>query len=107
MPRTGPRRHLRAVRLKLQVPYAAPDFLSSVVALAKFVRLSLQKAAYVALGGTAMQEIRVRSSRDDKVERGGTPWHEWTWMGRFEKANLDKTDSQPSPSTSSGQALRD
>jgi hypothetical protein len=43
-----------------------------------------------------MQEIQVRSSRDDKVERGGTPWHEWRWMDRFEKANLDKTDSQPS-----------
>jgi len=50
----GPRRHLRAVRLKLQVPSAAPDFLASVVALANFVRLSLQKAAYVALGGTTM-----------------------------------------------------
>jgi hypothetical protein len=28
-------------------------------------------------------------------------------MDRFEKANLDKSDSQPSPSTGSGQALRD
>jgi hypothetical protein len=28
-------------------------------------------------------------------------------MDRVEKANLDKTDSQPSPSASSGQALRD
>jgi hypothetical protein len=49
----------------------------------------------------------LRSSRDDKVEVGGPPWHEWRWMDRFEKANLDNSDSQPSPSTSSGQALRD
>ena len=35
------------------LPYATPDFLSSLVALANFVRLS-EKAAYVALGGTAM-----------------------------------------------------
>jgi hypothetical protein len=35
-----------------------------------------------------MEEIRVRSSRDDKVEGGGTPWHKWRWMDRFEKAPL-------------------
>jgi hypothetical protein len=66
-------------------------------ALANFVRLSLRKAAYVALGGTAMQEIRVRCGptarrgrRDDKVEGGGTPWHEWRRMDRFEKATPDR-----------------
>jgi hypothetical protein len=47
--------------------------LSSLAALANFARLSLRKAAYVALGGTAMQEIRVRCGRDDKVEGSGTP----------------------------------
>src|SRR6202050_3981876 len=47
-------------------------------------------------------------ARDDKVEGRGPPWHEWRWLDRVEKkANLDKSDSQPSPSTSSGQALRD
>ena len=36
-------------------------------------------------------------ARDDKVEGGGPPWHEWRWMDRVEKkANLDKSDSQPS-----------
>jgi hypothetical protein len=49
-----------------------------------------QKAAYVALGGTAMQEIRVRCGGDDKVEGGGTPFHEWRWMDRLEKATPDR-----------------
>ena len=31
--------------------YATPDFLSSLVALANFMRLSLRKAAYVAVVG--------------------------------------------------------
>jgi hypothetical protein len=39
-----------------------------------------------------MQESRVRSSRDDKVEGVGTPEHEWMWMDRFKKANLGKSD---------------
>jgi hypothetical protein len=63
---------LRAVRVKLQVP----------------------PLRYL---GFPVQEIRVRSGRDDKVEGGGPPWHEWRWMDRVEKANL--TDSQPCPDT--------
>jgi hypothetical protein len=42
-------------------PSAAPDFLSDLVALANFMRLSLMKGAHVALSGAAWQEIRVRS----------------------------------------------
>jgi hypothetical protein len=38
---------------------ASPDFLSGLVALANFMRLSLRKAAYVVLDGAAMQEIRL------------------------------------------------
>jgi hypothetical protein len=38
------------------------------MALANFMRLSLRKAAYVALSGAAKQEIRVRFGRDDKGE---------------------------------------
>jgi hypothetical protein len=45
--------------------FAAPDFLLNLVALAKFLRLSLRKAAYVAFFGFARQEIRVRFGRDD------------------------------------------
>ena len=31
-------------------------------------------------------------ARDDKVEGGGPPWHEWRWMDRVgKKANLDKS----------------
>jgi hypothetical protein len=46
--------------------YAPSDFLLSLVALAIFMRLSLTKAADVAISSVAWQEIRVRSGRDDK-----------------------------------------
>jgi len=45
--------------------YATPDFLLSLVASASFMRLSLLKAAHVAVGEIRVQEIRVRSGRDD------------------------------------------
>ena len=45
--------------------YATPDFLLNLVALAIFMRLSLKKAAHVAVPSVAWQEIRVRSGRDD------------------------------------------
>jgi hypothetical protein len=38
-----------------------PDFLLNLVALADFMRLSLQKGAHAALSCAAWQEIRVRS----------------------------------------------
>jgi hypothetical protein len=44
-----------------QVPRLPPDFLLVLVALASSMRLSLMKAAHVALSGVARQEIRVRS----------------------------------------------
>src|ERR1700761_7224980 len=44
---------------------APPDFLWRVVALINTVRLSLRRAAYVAIASSAKQEIRVRSGRDD------------------------------------------
>jgi hypothetical protein len=37
---------------------ASPDFLSRLVALANFMRLSLRKAAHAAISGAAWQEIR-------------------------------------------------
>jgi hypothetical protein len=56
---------------------ATPDFLSRLVALADFMRLSLRKAARVGLVKAGKQKIRVRSGptasrgrRDDKVEGG-------------------------------------
>jgi hypothetical protein len=45
---------------------ATPDFLLILVALANFMRLSLLKAAHAVVSSAAWQEIRVRSSRDDK-----------------------------------------
>src|SRR3984957_7266137 len=51
---------------KQQVPpLRYPDFLSNLVALANFMRLSLRKAAHAAMSSAAWQEIRVRSGRDD------------------------------------------
>jgi hypothetical protein len=44
---------------------ATPDFLLVLVALANFMRLSLLKAAPVAVSSASWQEIRVRSGRDD------------------------------------------
>ena len=52
--------------------YATPDFLLRLVALMSFMRLSLMKAAHVALSGAAKQEIRVRFGRDDKGEGNGS-----------------------------------
>jgi hypothetical protein len=62
IPRKGPQ-NCRSLR------YATPNFLLRLVALMSFMRLSLMKAAHVALSGAAKQEIRVRSGRDDKGER--------------------------------------
>jgi hypothetical protein len=50
--------------------YATPNFLSKLVGLASFMRLSLRKAAHAAMSSAAWQEIRVRSGRDDRVEGG-------------------------------------
>jgi hypothetical protein len=48
------------------LPYAPPDFLWRLVALANSMRLSLKKGAHAALSRGARQEIRVRFGRDDK-----------------------------------------
>ena len=55
------------------LPYASPDFLCKLVALANSMRLSLKKGAHAALSRGARQEIRVRfvprhagAGRDDK-----------------------------------------
>jgi hypothetical protein len=46
----------------------SPYFLFDLVALMKFVRLSLRRAASVVMVSAARQEIRLRSGRDDKGE---------------------------------------
>jgi hypothetical protein len=43
---------------------ATPDFLLGLVALANFMRLSLLKAAYVAIVNAARQEIRYALSKN-------------------------------------------
>jgi hypothetical protein len=54
-------------RNRRSLHYATPDFLLRLVALAGFMRRSLRKAAYADVGEGRVQEIRVRSGRDDKV----------------------------------------
>jgi hypothetical protein len=49
---------------------ATPDFVSRLVALANFMRLSVRKAAHAAISSAAWQEIRVRSGRDDNSFAG-------------------------------------
>src|ERR1700723_3911928 len=44
-------------------PKRTPDFLSSLLALANFTRLSLMKAAHAGLGGRPVQEIRIRGPK--------------------------------------------
>jgi hypothetical protein len=51
--------------------YAPPDFLSRLVALSKFLRLSLTKAAYADLVDFAKQEIRVRSGPNEQTAWAG------------------------------------
>ncbi len=46
--------------------FAPPNFLSTWLALAKVMRLSLRKGASVDVASSAWREIRVRSGRDDK-----------------------------------------
>ena len=55
------------------LPFASPDFLWKLVALANSMRLSLKKGAHTNLSRVARQEIRVRfgptalrGRRDDK-----------------------------------------
>ena len=62
----------RGPRNRRSLRYATPDFLLRLVALMSFMRLSLTKAAHVALSGAAKQEIRVRFGRDDKGEGDGS-----------------------------------
>jgi hypothetical protein len=52
-------------RNRSSLHYATPDFLSKLLALTIFMRLSLRKAAHTAMSSAAWQEIRVRSGRDD------------------------------------------
>jgi hypothetical protein len=91
----SPTAHLLVPKVKLQVPpLRYPEFPVRLAALANFMRLFLRKAAYVALDGTAMEEIQVRSGRDDKFKGGGTPWHGWKWMDRV-KRRWAATTSRP------------
>jgi hypothetical protein len=47
--------------------HLAPDFLSGMVALANFMRLSLRKGAHAALSGAASQEIRGCAERPPMI----------------------------------------
>jgi hypothetical protein len=72
------------------------------VASLNLVRLSLKKAAYVAVDWCSVVG-NPEFARDDKLKGGGPPWQWWRWRDRvkqqgphtYQKANLDKYDSQP------------
>jgi hypothetical protein len=51
----------KGLRNRRSLRSATPDFLLSLVALVILMRLSLTKAAHVAMSSAAWQEIRVRS----------------------------------------------
>jgi hypothetical protein len=64
-----------------QVPRLPPDFLSGLVASVNFMRLSLKKAAYVAVWESSVVG-NPEFARDDKVEVGGPPGHLRRWMDK-------------------------
>jgi hypothetical protein len=66
------RRSLRGSRGTLQVPRLPPDFLSGLVESVNLVRLSLKKAAYVAVEESSVVG-NPEFARDDKLEGGGLP----------------------------------
>jgi hypothetical protein len=65
-------RHDRPRPVELQVPRLPPGFLSGLVALVNFMRLSLKKAAYVAVDESSVVG-NPEFARDDKV--GGLRFH--------------------------------
>ena len=62
-------RHDRPRPVELKVPRLPPGFLSGLVALVNFMRLSLKKAAYVAVDESSVVG-NPEDARDDKVEGG-------------------------------------
>ena len=65
----GFRVYVRTKRNRRSLHCATPDFLLSLVALAILMRLSLTKAAHVAMSSAARQEIRLRSVEKHFQER--------------------------------------
>ncbi len=51
------------------MPHVPPDFLSTLLALARFMRLSLLKAAHAVLRWSHVQEIRVASAYVGRIRR--------------------------------------
>jgi hypothetical protein len=66
------RRSLRGSRGTQQAPRLPPDFLSGLVESVNLVRLSLKKAAYVAVDESSVVG-NPEFARDDKLEGGGLP----------------------------------
>jgi hypothetical protein len=67
---------LRENRKSHTLRYATQDFLSRVVALANFMRLSLLKAAHVAAGECRVAEIRYAPVGMTKWRAAAHPWVE-------------------------------
>jgi hypothetical protein len=78
---------------ELQVPRLPPDFLSGLVASVNFMRLSLRKAAYVALDESSVVG-NSEFARDDKGEGGAH------LSGGYR--GMDRATASPSHPTSVG-----
>jgi hypothetical protein len=65
--------------VKPQIPRLPPDFLSGLVASVNFMRLSLKKAAYVAVDESSVVG-NPEFARDDKGEGGDFYWEPSDWM---------------------------
>jgi hypothetical protein len=74
----------------MQIPRLPPDFLSDLVASVNFMRLSLLKAAYVAVDESSVVG-NPECARDDKLEDSGPPWHLWRGMDRVNQPRSPPT----------------
>ena len=70
--------HSLVPKVKLQVLPLPPNFLAS----GGVGELIWLKAAYVFVDECSVVGNPGSCGRDDKVKRGGPPWHGWRWMDR-------------------------
>jgi len=63
-------------------PHVRPDFLSRLVALANFMRLSLQKAAHANLADAACRKSGSRQRTWDEKDGGAGPFQRYYYAGK-------------------------
>jgi hypothetical protein len=82
----------RSTSLRAGSPLRYPGFPVQLIGVDELRAAFLTESRIRRLGRYRVVGIRVRSSstarrdrRDDKVEGGGPPWHEWRWMDRVDR----------------------